>query len=171
MKDDYGLYYIDGENATLIAGTNNEEIEVVKEISTTEKTVTVTKIRQGAFCGLNNITSVVVLDSVTEIGAGAFSGCSSIETLTIPFVGHNSGINTGSGIGTAETSIGYIFGWTDEKASDSQTHQCYNYVNGKFVGRYYNIPSSLKKITVTGNTVNGEKIYYGAFEHLANWKK
>ena len=44
----------------------------------------VTSIKNSAFSGFTNITSVTIPDSVTAIGDSAFSGCTGITSVTIP---------------------------------------------------------------------------------------
>ena len=43
-------------------------------------------IPDGAFSGMENLSSVIIPETVTEIGAGAFAGCGNIETITLPGV-------------------------------------------------------------------------------------
>ena len=42
------------------------------------------KIGDGAFAGLNSVSTVVIGEGFTEIGNGAFSGCSSLSTVSFP---------------------------------------------------------------------------------------
>ena len=41
-------------------------------------------IRQGAFSGCSNLTSITLPAGITEIGTSAFSGCSNLTSITIP---------------------------------------------------------------------------------------
>ena len=88
----------------------------------------ITQIYQYAFSSCYNLTSVVIGDSVTSIGNSAFRGCSRLTSITIPFVGATKG-------GTSDTHFGYIFGASS-----------YSY-NVDYV------PTSLKKVTVTGGNI------------------
>ncbi len=98
-----------------------------------------------AFKGCNAITSITVPESVTTIGAGAFNGCSSLRSITLPFVGGQKG-NTGN-----SARFGYIFGMNSYQGSTSvPCGQAY---------ASYHIPSGLRTVTITNESVIG----YGAF--------
>ena len=129
-----------------------------------------------AFQNLEQITKIVVPDSVTSIGLGAFKGCSSLEDITLPFVGN-------SATATAYNAVfGYIFGYTTTYTSSSSyggysTSSSTAYVNYQYSSvtgavwqyaclnyrysssRYYNmsyfyhIPTSIKNVTITTQTV------------------
>lgn len=45
---------------------------------------TITRINNNAFCGIPDITSIVILDSVISIGNHSFNNCSSLTSVTIP---------------------------------------------------------------------------------------
>lgn len=86
-----------------------------------------------------NITEIVVPNIVTEIQKGAFANCKLLEKITLPFIGAGSGErNTGH--------FGYIFG---APTSNNQ---------------YKVIPSSLKKVVISG----GEFIGSDAFVACTN---
>ncbi|MBQ6267078.1 MAG: leucine-rich repeat domain-containing protein, partial [Clostridia bacterium] len=93
----------------------------------------VTEIAANAFSGCANITILSVPSSVETIGLGAFQGCSALTEITLPFVGANAS-------GTGNCHFGYIF--------DVPT---YNH--------YYGLPSTLKKVTVTGGFQLGENAF------------
>ena len=95
----------------------------------------VTSIGEYVFYGCTGLTEVTIPSSVTEIGKNAFYGCTSLTELTIPFVGEKAD-------GTGETYFGYIFG------ADSYSE------NSDYV------PSSLKKVTITGGNI-GSYAFYG----------
>ena len=111
----------------------------------------VKSIGEGAFrgCGL---TSVTIPNSVTDIGMGAFCGCSGLVQIIMPFVGARRGNS-----GWSDSLFGYIFyggelglfgvhrgpGWSPDPG-------------------YYTpyIPSGLRSIVITDETVIGCKAFY-----------
>ena len=117
-----------------------------------------TTIGEYAFHGMDQITSVTIPDSVTKIGSGAFYGWTSLYDITLPFIG-----------GTADTEterwavFGYIFG--DGNTDDIMSSNSSEYVtsgtsgftsqapNSSYTYFYYAIPQSLRKVTITSQTV------------------
>ena len=111
----------------------------------------VTNIGSCAFDGCCGLTRVTIPNSVTSIGSSAFSGCSGLEELTLPFVGSRRG-NTGN----SDSLFGYIFGtWAYD--GGMQTLQYYSSSN---YSTFY-IPSKLKKVVVTDETMLGYGAFYG----------
>ncbi len=130
----------------------------------------VVSIPEGAFENCKNVTSFVVPDTITEIGKGAFKGCSRLEEMSLPFTGRSEGARV------YEAVFGFVFGYTDVESSgqkgdkgedfvDKTTgnvdgaiwqYSCYNgdsYWGGYLLkSYYYNIPSSLRKVTITKQT-------------------
>ncbi|MBR7112067.1 MAG: InlB B-repeat-containing protein [Clostridia bacterium] len=88
-----------------------------------------------AFEGLISITKVVIPDSVSAINNDAFKGCNSIEEIILPFIGQKDAVSTAK-----YAVFGYIFGY--------DTGSIYNHPNEN-----YDIPKSIKKVTVTAQTV------------------
>lgn len=82
-------------------------------------------IGPSAFRQLTGLKKVVIPNSVTRIEAYAFYLCNSLEEMAIPFVGNT--LN-----GTSNTNFGFIFGYSN-------------------VTSHGLLPTSLKKITITGN--------------------
>ena len=112
-------------------GENYPESSLV--IPSTYKGKPVTRISSRAFSKNKNITAITIPDSVTIIGEAALEGCTSIKSITIPFVGATKG-------GTRNTYLGYIFG----------TSQSNN-----------TVPSSLKKVVITGGMSIGSNAFNG----------
>ncbi|MBE5742854.1 MAG: hypothetical protein E7360_06045, partial [Clostridiales bacterium] len=123
-------------------------------LTSVEISAGVTSIGRNAFYGCSSLTSVEIPDSVTSIGAYAFDGCSSLTEITLPFVGNSK--ETASD--TNQYPLGYIFG-TSSFAGSTETPQHYYGENSSSTIRTtYYIPTSLKKVTITGG-----QIFYGAF--------
>lgn len=108
----------------------------------------------------NSVTQISVPDYVTEIADGAFSGCGNLKEITIPFVGAVAGKTEND---TYQYPFGYIFG-SDSYTGGTETEQYYYGSSiSSFTSTVYYIPSSLKKVTVTGGN-----ILYGAFYNCSS---
>ena len=142
-----GLGYIVSSNRTLYL--NGEELSGEIIIPNT-----VTEIKPYAFGYCDKITSITIPDSVTSIGAAAFSGCSSLESITIPFVGKERKTSSD----TYQYPFGYIFGTSSYTGGKGVTQYYYDSSTSSTTSSTYYIPTSLKKVTVTGGN-----ILYGAF--------
>lgn len=68
----------DKETKTLLAYPDG------KESKTYVVPDTVTRIKNGAFCGNKNIKSIKIPDSVNNIGAGAFLDCTNLSRIKLP---------------------------------------------------------------------------------------
>ncbi len=118
-------------------------------------------IKDSAFNKCNSLTSVHIGKEVTTIGKGAFAGCTSVAEMTLPFVGSSASATSASNSDTASTLFGWIFGST-------------YYVDGTEISQYYSssasakyyIPSTLKKLTITGNTAANVRLNYGALSNM-----
>lgn len=97
---------------------------------------TLETIGYSAFDDCTSLKRIKIPDSVTTIYA-AFYGCNSLEEITIPFVGESLNSET------YKTVFGSIFWYNYEKGKIRQYYSDSEYM------KYY-IPSSLKKVTVTG---------------------
>ena len=126
---------ISGVSNLMYYGSSNKNLYLDNELIT-ELTIpnTVTEIKSYAFAYCDSLTSVTVSDSVTSIGRYAFYDCDSLKEMTLPFVGATKD-------GTSNTHFGYIFG--SSSASDNN----------------YYVPTSLKKVTVTGGNIGSEAFY------------
>ena len=89
----------------------------------------------------------IIPDSVTSIGDGAFSGCSLIKKITLPFIGKQKGNSNDT-----DAYFGYIFGDSKYQGSTSVT------VYGAWVSWY--IPSLLREVTITNETVIAQGAFY-----------
>ena len=92
-------------------------------------------IKPYAFSGNISITKLVISDSMHAISTNAFKGCTALEKVVLPFVGTKIATET-----EYYTVFGAIFGY--------DTGSIYNHPN-----QNYDIPKSIKKVTVTAQTV------------------
>lgn len=117
-------------------------------------------ISDSAFSGCRALKRIEIPKTVTRIGSGAFSGCDALEEIILPFVGSYSGASSSEGTGV----FGYIFG---SVTSGGVTQYCStDYFSSYFSYRSFDIPRSLKKISITDE----ENLPYGAFSGLS-WVK
>ncbi len=105
----------------------------------------------------SNLKSIEIT-SGNSIEEGALSGCGKLESLTIPFVGDRAGVKSTD---TYQYPLGYIFGRSRYTGSTATTQYCY--INKRNLTRNYYIPSSLKRVVVTGGNIN-----HGAFSGCSN---
>ncbi len=148
------------KTVTLTGGTSVEantfyNCKYIKEIKLPD---TLTTIQDYAFNGCSGLTSMVVPDSVTLIRAGAFGGCNSLESLSVPFVGKHADLET-----PRWTVLGYIFGdgnfddnmYTDKNIKKTSSGEFTSQIKDEDSDSwyYFMIPTSLKSVTVTNQTV------------------
>ena len=115
----------------------------------------VESIESYAFRNCTKLTSMTIPETVKNIGVGAFSGCSSLESITIPFVGAEAGKTSSD---TYQYPFGYIFGTDFYTGGTGVEQYYYGDSTSSLVLTTYYIPSSLRRVTVTGGN-----ILYGAF--------
>ena len=114
----------------------------------------VTTLGAYAFRNCTRLMSVTVPNSVTRIQDSAFNGCSGLKEITLPFVGLQRGNRR-----KREALFGYIFGNSSYSGGIKMTQYCTETSNGS---SFY-IPSSLRRVVVTDETLLG----YGAFSGLS----
>ena len=95
----------------------------------------VTAIKENAFNGCSQITSITVPNSVTSIGNGAFKGTNPTKVV-LPFIGQ-SRTSTGK-----QAVLGYIFGEGNSTSSGA--------VN-QIIG-YFFIPKMIKEVVITDDS-------------------
>ncbi len=120
--------------------------ETVREftIPSSFNDVAVKEIASEAIVNQNFIKKLVVTETVEKINGGAFAGLTSLEEIVLPFVGEKVGAFN------SNKSFGYIFGTTSATGLTAVT-QTYN--EGTSSTATFQIPETLKTVTVTGNNV------------------
>lgn len=124
-------------------------------------TVTVGRIRTGAFDGNNTLTKVIVSDKAGDgvdltIDAGAFKNMRALKEITLPFIGANAKSDayfneTAPALGDElkatdkERTFGYIFG--EDEADYASPITC-NYGDKSDMTATFYIPVALTKVTV-----------------------
>lgn len=101
-----------------------------------------------------SIQNLYVPVYVTKIEYAAFKGCNLIRTIIVPFIGETSEIDT-----SKNQTLGWLFGECDSQPSENlssyvmskNTNQVYQGTNGFY--KVYNIPSAIREITITRQTV------------------
>ncbi|MCR5741105.1 MAG: leucine-rich repeat protein [Gammaproteobacteria bacterium] len=110
-------------------------------------------IGNNAFQNCSKLQKVVIPTTVVSIGNNAFYNCSVINSITLPITsdvlyrGYESYIYP----------IGKIFGGSGTSVSQN------SFVNGNASTTRYNIPSTLKTVSITGKLIS-----YGAFSKMTS---
>ena len=114
----------------------------------------VTAIKESAFSGCSQITSITVPNSVTSIGDGAFKGTNPTK-VTLPFIGGSRSTTGYAGV------FGYIFGSENVNNSYSASSgTIYQYPNGNYNKYYYFVPKTIKEVIITDDTRVPENAFY-----------
>lgn len=133
---------------------------ILINVSKTSETINVkpdtTSIYPGAFSGCSSLKKLTIPDTISHLGARFLKDCMAIEELTLPWVGVSKGANA-----TESTVFGAIFNYSNTQLGEGYIRQYYN--NGGNDYCYYLIPATLKKVTITAETV----VPYGAFQNCS----
>ena len=121
--------------------------ETVTEPRSNE-TLTVTSIGEMAFSLCRGLTSVSIPNSVTSIGREVFYGCASLTSIDLPFVGNKPHQPTDDN----QFPFGFIFGSKSYSGCIPARQSFYSSNTNSFATLVCYIPSSLKTITITGNS-------------------
>ena len=138
--------YSVSNNQVTITGLTDEYLTDLV-IPETIENLPVTAIKENAFDGCSQITSITVPNSVTSIGSGAFKGTNPTK-VTLPFIGSKRGETE-----QYSSVFGYAFGQISPTTDTTVQH----YKDSKLL--YYFIPKTIKEVIITDETV----IPYGAF--------
>ena len=119
----------------------------------------------GAFYDCTSLTEITLPDNaLNKVGEATFRGCTALATITLPFVG---GVKTSvnATTGSATDLLGYMFSTSNESYSGGTRIPQYIYSNDTASGSrdYRCIPTSLKKVVITGGTDKNLQVQQGAF--------
>lgn len=142
------------EDGCLYLGT------ILINVSKTTETINVkpgtSSIYPGAFGGCSSLKKLTIPDTITHLGARVLKDCMALEELTTPWVGVSKGVNA-----TESAVFGAMFEYSPYNLGEGSVRQEYN--NGGNDYCYYLIPATLKKVTITHETV----VPYGAFQNCS----
>lgn len=148
----YATAYIgDGTNTAISVGTAGH-VDVPGYIDE----YPVVCISANAFSNCTAITSITVPNEVKRIEDSAFTGCSGITEMTLPFIGKERGND-----GIRDAAFGMIFG---ERRYDGGTAVRQNSAGYWYSGGThddYCIPSGLRSLTITDETILSRDACYG----------
>ena len=146
-----GYYTYSKFNSKVTITDVDESISGAVEVPETIDGCDVIAIGEFAFENCSRVTSVSVPDCIKTIGRGAFKGMTSLEKVSVPYTGKSLN-KTGY-----EGYFGYVFDYTTTE-TDGTVNQN---------GYYSYIPSSIKEVTVTQNSI----IPGYAFQNCASVEK
>ena len=129
--------YSVSNNQVTITGLSDEYLTDLV-IPDTIEDLPVTTIKENAFNGCSQVTSITVPNSVTSIGVGAFKGTNPTK-VTLPFIGSNRTATNQYAV------FGYIFGYTNDNISGTT----YQYNNSSYYYYYYYIPKTIREVVIT----------------------
>lgn len=120
----------------------------------------VTTVGNYVFENCINLTEIHLPGTVTSLGKYIFSGCSKLEKITLPFIGSLNYTN----VNPIDMLCGQYFKEVESNANEEdgfiKIHQ--NYQNLLESKKFYQIPISLKEITVLGG-----RLGYGTFMNFS----
>ena len=149
---------VDSKYRDLVIPETAKDFDVPED----KKHLKVKEIGAGAFSGKKILTSVTIGDNIETIGDGAFAGCTNLKSMTIPFVGKSKNAFN------EEKVFPYIFGTATNEDSgiisiSVKTNDKYDSADASLNtadATVYYMPSSLKKVTITGGEIK-ESAFYG----------
>ena len=117
---------------------------VINEYEVDGEKIPVKEISAGAFTNQLVLRKVTIGENVEKVGLGAFAGCANLKELVLNFVGE-----TKDAVNEKRT-LGYLFGTSSFTGGQSAPMV---FANGGASTAYY-LPTTLKKVTVTGDTLS-----------------
>ena len=148
---------VDAKYRNLVIPEKAEELGVTGD----RKDLKVKEIGAAAFAGKTILKSVVIGSHIETIGLGAFANCNKLEEMTVPYVGESAdAVNK-------ERVFAHLFTTTDDGSGlnsevsvkiYSQKDYNGNELNSDEALTYY-VPTSLKKVTVTGGEIKASAFY------------
>lgn len=143
--------YTVSNNTVTITGLSDEYLTDLV-IPETIEGYSVTTIKDNAFNGCSQITSITVPNCVTSIGNGAFKGTNPTK-ITLPFIGMTREANGTSAV------FGHIFGYSRSTSYPaSNEEKVYQYYDNTYY-YLYEIPKTIKEVIITDDV----RVPYDAF--------
>ncbi len=135
----FGTSSYDGGVATAQQNDNAQEVYYIPE-KLNNVVINSGEIYSGAFTSCNNIKNMELNANYSK---GALKGCGGLEKLSLTL--------------SSDYPIGYVFGATDFKGSESvaQSYYYHDYGNKEYIEETYYIPKSLIHVKFKGNSLSG----------------